>query len=428
MDLYKFINIFLKELTTHKILELSSIYIYIYFRILYNINSLFNNNLCEYNNLWRFKNQFSGQKHLQNYVIFLTHQTSCNLLFTNYSLNHLKSIDFNIAQVNNVDELVISFVKFIYDDNKKLLEQNLTNFEWGQPADYMGKPDYKPDNKLEWIPLVLPTGNFVLQLPTIDINYNNTFKVQQYNIVDQPVNNYDVIENKILEFKNKLPLSLEIENDINKIYKYSFYNNLNIVSYMCKLCQKLNIKFNIQLDNQILVLYKLSILAFNTYNIIFTLKHKYKIPRPITIIRNFYKNNNYRIWYNNQIGQGNIWLPINDFNIVCPPYPDCPNENSVFVTVLGLYLKSIFQSQNLFDKVTKINGRLLGCHYVTTKKFKYLTYLSGDKYKFNITIKDIDELMTNVIEAPSKLGISFGESCNIGKELGELIFTNLQKQ
>jgi hypothetical protein len=364
-----------------------------------------------------------------------------SLLFKNYSKTHLKSVDFGVAEISlvnprgNLKDALLEYVKYIYDQHVSLINgvHSSIKYDWGQPADFTGKPDYKPYDPYVWIPLVLPVGNNTF----IDVNYPATYKVQELfgKNYEHTIPSLDLseIEMRIQKLKGSLPFLFEQKvDDVYRIYEATFFSKSNPLFYIFRLCTDLNIKFMVPIDNQINYYYALSNVTYNTACTLFTLKNKYNIPRPITINRNIYKNSSVNIWYNNSGNStGNFWLPINDFNLVCPAYPDCPNENSTFVTALGYVLKKIYLSQNLYDSVTQTNSpsngidKLLGKHSISTEQFPYLSVLTNTSVEYDIIVRDIDDLVDKYKMADSILGISYSESCEIGYELGKLIGTTM---
>jgi membrane-associated phospholipid phosphatase len=86
-------------------------------------------------------------------------------------------------------------------------------------------------------------------------------------------------------------------------------------------------------------------------------KYKYDFVRPITAIREYYKNQYINSWLGPNQGYGQVlgqnWIPYQELNVVTPPFPEYPSGHSTF-SAAGATILAAFTGGDTFGVTVTI--------------------------------------------------------------------------
>jgi hypothetical protein len=90
-------------------------------------------------------------------------------------------------------------------------------------------------------------------------------------------------------------------------------------------------------------------------------KFKYDFVRPVTAIREQYKDQKIKSWLGPGKGFGTVdaqnWMPYQQLNVVTPPFPEYPSGHSTFTGAGAIILRSYLNSDNFGAYVTIKQGK-----------------------------------------------------------------------
>lgn len=452
-----------------------SIYTYAYFQLLFNISCIFNNRLKISNDrinlprsFYTLKNMCSNQNLSQRNIlhkifVFYAHQGFMTTLYKDYSQTKLRLSDVYIEELN----ININIINLIYDvakshlELKQILVENIKNntskLDWGIPSDITGKPDFKPKNADIFEPLVIPNGTFVNEngIPIIDINYTSTFNIQDYSekitlldnkgiVIDYTSPIFNTINSMVKKSWDN-GISSEIDNVIYVSQNLStyqktvadfltFHNNTSVpmTAFWIIIAILLSQRYNQSFDNDIIMLYCLSVGLFDGCLSYHTLKSKYYIARPIQFIRCYLKNKEIKHWIPS-INIGAKWLPYQPLNIVSPSSPDVVSEYSVISNISSSIIEWWFKTNNLYDPCVLVS--LPNPHIISKSLNRSNKIISIGEFIFNygpisiekssnitdetiLIYRTLDDLKKDCSNACLYAGISTQNSIDCGILLG----------
>jgi len=364
-----------------------SILLYSYFQMFYNISSLCNQNIIlstdrvsMLNSYYQLKSQI---QHLNNKddilknMLYYGHIGFLSSLYSDFDIHKYKISNFGIKDIkmsSNILQQIYTWAGNHYKGKlgelDKLHNEKYTN---GILADHSGNFDYIPENPNKWVNLIVPNGLFnENEIPIIDINANTTYTIQSFEHKNwwlnsgfaiypskEPILNIDDKLSNSWEngFKNQCEKILNIYQNlddrkkvISEFFSFDSKETITIAGFWIIIAMMLSAKNNQTIENDIIMFFILSAGLFDSSISAWTYKFKHEQPRPISIIRHYYKNESIQSWNitKSAIIDGKQWLPYQKLTSVSPSHPDLGDINTIFSTVAGSILEWWFDNKHLY--------------------------------------------------------------------------------
>lgn len=382
MELSNFIWVFFNEIIKHGDNNPTKLVVlmYAYFQMIYNITTLFSKNKKQsYDRVTPLQNNYKlkGNDLLENYL-YIGHVAFLQQL---YNTIPLTKEDYGIKPKNIKKEIV----KQISDWSKShLICKNLelqragfsTHNTYGLPVDY--KPSY--DDNQYWIQLKVPTGKKIADngLPEIDETDPSTYKIQNFlgkefylnkGFSVNPTQNIIDLSSQISKtwntgLKEEIDQLLNIYSNLDdnkkmiaELFAGTFKNVLPPPGFFICIAMQLSQKYNQSIKKDAIMYFSLASGLFDAGVSAWYYKTIFDQGRPISLIRNNYRNKIINSWtpLSSQISDnilGSEWLPYQVLTFVTPPFPDVASGHTTFSRVAGKILDWWFNKPVLYDGFT----------------------------------------------------------------------------
>lgn len=455
-----------------------SLLLYCYFQMFYNIGCLFTKNASLtvdrvsippwYNELYNQVLYLTNKSELLQNFLYYGHNGFLSSLYNDFNKNKYKITDFGIKDIKLLPSIQLRIFNWgsqhIIGKTSEIEKTGITkNNDTGMPADITGKPEYTSVNPDKWVNLIVPNGSYTENgIPIIDINASSTYNIQKF-IGNQFWQNRGFsinpsVEN-ILDVSYKLSLSWEegLKEQTEKLLK-TYQNlddrkkmiselfsgtNLSLPGFWVIIGMMLSLKNNQSLENDIIMFFILSCGLYDSSIAAWTYKSKYELPRPISMIRHYFKDQLLDSW--NPEGKNKIlganWLPYQSLTSVSPPYPDGISSHTVFSVVSGKLLEWWFSSSNLnntFKLFSISNPHLIS----SCLNNQYKTFSCGEfciergssqiepnttpNQTFILKFNTVKELYEEIANSRLYSGVSLPETIDISNQLANWVYDKVR--
>ena len=455
---------------------------YSYFQMLYNIGTLTNSTLFISGDRVQIpgwisdaRSQISASKNkadiLKN-MLFYGHIGFIKELYTDFDISSLKICNFGISDL----KMNATFIQQIMSWGGQHFSGKLdeiskskysSNNEWGMPADTTLQGTDSASDK--WTNLVVPTGNYLTDegLPTIDINADTTYHVQNFLGKDWgsvrgfgiPLSNRDGIPdlgnynsfeagcneqvNEILDMYANLD---DRKKTIAELFAGTSKTSVSTPGFWILIGIMMSQKYNQSIELDLLMFFVISSGLFDAGLAAWKIKAICEQPNPINVIRTLFNGIQISSWNplrKNTIN-GSEWLPFQDLTVVSPPYPCGVSDHTAFSIVAVRLLEWWFDSSKLYDPFKLVNlpnpqlispilnnqYKLFSCGEFCLDAGSSKIELGGHSPKNSIVLKYdlLDELCSDVCMARIYAGVEWFENQEFSHKLAEWVYDKVRSK
>lgn len=456
-----------------------SIISYGYFQLLYNILTIFSNNLpsndrvsiYNWHNVLKSRYQSVGLQ-IKNItflnLLYYGHQGYLSALYSSYKIDSLNMNDLNMTDIkldNNIQLLIFNWGKEHFN-SKNVKTDSGISADFGLIIDITENFNSDNPNPNKWINLSIPSGKYTDERnnPIIDINAPSTFitqtfqdenfgKNQGFSIQsknDIPDFSGNVMTNWINGMDKEIENLLNISQNLNDTQKtiaefFSFTGNdtVSLSGFWIIIAMMIAQRNNQTDERNIIMYYVLSCGILDVLISCWHYKNLYRTPRPISLVRYYYNNVRINSWspiYTSANITGSQWFPYQTLTNVSPSCPEFISEQVAVSLVSGKLLEWWFNSNKLYDPYKLVS--MPNPHFLSNNLNKqYKTFRCGEFVfekgssmvetntpKQTITLKynTITEMYKDSYESGIYGGIYTEHAKNISINLGNFIYDKVR--
>jgi hypothetical protein len=237
----------------------------------------------------------------------------------------------------------------------------------------------------------------------------------------------------ILEISEKLDIK---QKTIADFLTFHGGDTLPLSGFWIIIAMHMSQRYNQSYENDIIMYFCLSIGIYDGIMSSHNIKCKYNIPRPMQLIRHYFKNTTITNSWISSVNIGAKWIPYQPLTKISPDSPGVVCENTVISHISTSLLEWWFKTSKLFDPLLTIllpNPNLLSKSLPIENKIIRLGEFIFNNGPFSIekksnycnftilTYNTIHDLKEDCCKACLYAGISSNQSVEIGKKIGDNI-------